>query len=263
MRLRGSILFIFVFSVLQVYGQYKQHRVFDDYYTARAIGNERIWQRMYIGGGTHIVTGRAQLQYNGPDSTGKWINVDHDQKLRGAKSFMLQAGSYFPIVLISDNTALALNAELMFSYAELSFDSVAFQPRAVYSRPVPYIIAGIPLSLDFKSGGDVSLSKVRRQMFTLGVGAVGGISTASVAMKRSEIPLTAIPFVKAEIGMFAGIAFKLRGVAYLRNAININETFSNIFTQDQVIVKMHAGYGYHVSLIIMPFSYGWRTEEWY
>jgi hypothetical protein len=243
--------------------QYKQHKLFTDYYAARGIGSERVWQRLYVGIGKHIVSGRAQLHYNGPDSTGKQISIDYDRRLKGSRSFVLHAGTFFPITLFSDNSGLALNIELMGSYAELDYDSIVFYPKAVYDRAIPYLILGVPVSLDLKTGGDVSLSKMRRQMFAIGAGVVTCISTPSVVERRTEVPVTAIPFLKVEAGVFAGLAFKLRGVAYLRNAININKSYSNVFADDEIKVRMRAGYGYHLSLIIMPFSYGWRTEEWY
>jgi hypothetical protein len=103
-------------------------------------------------------------------------------------------------------------------------------------------------------------------MFAVGAGVVPCISTPAAVNRNTQSapPLTAVPFAKIEAGIFAGLAFKVRAIAYLRGGINVRKTEENIyFPPDELSIKLHSGYGYHLSLIVMPFSYGWRTEEWY
>lgn len=243
--------------------QYKQHQVFRDYYTARAIGGERVYQRIQLGIGKHFITGNIDFHYKGPDSAGVMVDTNIKRTIRSRHSFVVQGGTFFPIALLSDNSILAFNIEFLGSYTDIGFDSVVFFPKAVYKKTQGIVMLGVPVSLDLKFGGDVALSKVKKHMFTIGGGLyLGGTNSFTVVEK--QLPVAFIPFAKAEIGYFAGIAFKLRAIAYFGKAGFIDRPTGNIFSSnDALYTKTTGGYGYDLSLIIMPFSYGWRTEEWY
>jgi len=262
---RFSLVVACFFCQLQGMAQYKQHQPFRDYYTWRGVGSERVYQRLYIGGGKHLVSGSFSLQYVANDSFGKPVSVGAEQKLFASNSFVVHAGSFFPIVLLGDNSTLALNTELMFSYAEFSYDSIVIHPEVVYKKRVPYLILGVPVSLDYKNGADVSLNKKQGQMFALGLGVVPCLSTPAAVNRatQSSPPFTAVPFAKAEVGAFVGLAFKLRAIAYLRGGIDVNKTEKNLyFIPDELNIRAQSGYGFHISLIVMPFSYGWSGGDW-
>jgi hypothetical protein len=264
MRLTAFLVLIFdLFLCTAANAQYKQHQPFSDYYTARAIGNERIYERIQIGIGKHLLTGTANLHYKGPDSSGILVDTNITTHIKSRHSFVILGGTFFPLALLSDNSMLAFNVEFLGSYTDLVFDSVYFHPKALYKKSQGIIMLGVPISLDLKYGGDVALSKVKRQMLTIGGGFFFG-GTNSYSNTEKQFPFLPIPFAKAEIGFFAGIAFKLRAVVYFGDAKFIDRPTGNIFAADDVLeTKTHSGYGYDISLLIMPFSYGWRTEEWY
>jgi hypothetical protein len=262
MRFFASFITCFL-CFFQGIAQYKQHQPFREYYTAHAVGSERVHQRLYLGFGKHLVSGSFSLQYTANDTLGNSITVSAEQKLSASHSVVVHAGSFFPIALMGESSMLALNIELLFSYAEFAYDSIVIHPDIVYKKRVPYLIAGIPLSLDFKTGGDVSLSKKSKQMFAAGLGVTPCISTPAAINRKTQSspPLTAVPFVKLEVGAFVGLAFKLRAVAYLRGGINVRKTEKNIyFPPDDLSLKVQSGYGYQLSLIVMPFSYSWSND---
>ena len=245
--------------------QYKQHQPFRDYYTSLAVGNERVYQRVYVGIGKHIVSGMFSLQYTANDSFGHPVSISAEQKLFASGSFAIHAGSFFPIALLGDNSTLAFSTELLFSYAEFAYDSIVIHPDVVYKKRVPYLILGVPLSLDYKTGADVSLDKKRGQMFAIGAGMVPCLSTPAAVNRatQSSPPFALLPFVKLELGAFVGLAFKLRAMAYLRGGIDVHKTEKNLyFIPDELNIRAKSGYGYHISLIIMPFSYGWSGGKW-
>src|SRR4051812_45281116 len=105
------ILILNLFLHIAANAQYKQHQPFKDYYTARAIGNERIYERIQIGIGKHLLTGTADLHYKGPDSSGLMVDTNVSRHIRSRHSFVIQGGTFFPIVLLSDNSMLAFNVE--------------------------------------------------------------------------------------------------------------------------------------------------------
>jgi hypothetical protein len=260
-----SLLILLCLGCIESKAQYGQHQPFRDYYTSLGVGGERVLQRLYLGVGKHIVSGGFSVQYTANDSLGNSFTMGAEQKLSASNSLVLHVGTFFPIALMGDNSAIALNMELMFSYAEFGYDSVVIHPELVYKKRVPYIIAGVPISVDFKTGCDISMSKKRRTMFALGAGVVPCLSTPAAANRvtQSSPPVALVPFVKLEAGMFAGLAFKVRATAYLKGGIDVSRTEKNLyFIPDELKVNVQSGYGYHFSVIIMPFSYGWRGENW-
>ncbi|WP_276134931.1 hypothetical protein [Polluticoccus soli] len=262
MKLLITLLCLITTIPTCVSAQYKQHRPFQDYYSARAIGSERVYQRIYIGAGKHFLTGTADLHYVGTDTTGAPVDTSISKKVRAKGSYVFHAGTFFPVALLSDNSMIAFNVEFLGAFYYLAIDSVFFHPGALYKGSESITMLGVPISLEFKSGGDVSLSKVRKSMFAIGAGAYFGGTNSYVAY-QDQLPFIPIPFAKVEAGFFAGLAFKLRGVAYFGNANFIDRPTGHIFGEDQLTTKTHSGYGFQLSVIMMPFSNGWRTEEWY
>lgn len=260
--MRRLLFILFILFSTTAIAQYKQHQPFKDYYTARAIGGERVYQRIYLGGGKHFIFGTADLHYKGYDTSGNAIDTNLSVRIRSKQSYLIHAGTYFPFVLLSDNSALAFNFEVLGSFSYLTLDSVFFHPKALYKKSEPIIMLGIPVSLDFKTDGDVSLSKVRKTMFTIGGGfLIGG--TNRYFTSSAQVPISPIPFTKLEAGYFAGLAIKLHAKIYFGDGKFIDRPTGNIFGNDELYTKTHSGFGYNISLVLMPFSYGWRTEEWY
>jgi len=241
--------------------QYKQDQPLADYYRQLGVGNERIWQRISIGIGKHYIPGTADLVYHGIDTLGQPINVNAEgTRLKTRHSYVLHAGTYFPIILISDGSLLAINIEGMFSYADLTVDSVVFASKRVYRKSEQIIMGGAPISLDYKTGGDVSLSKANRTMFTIG----GGVTLAGFTNYLTEprTPFRAIPFAKLEAGFVFGVAMKLRAMFYFGDANFIDRKTYNVIygdLPDELETKTHTGFGYNISFMLMPFSYNWKN----
>ncbi len=262
MNTRLLILFTAVaFYTTPTLAQYKQDQPLADYYRQLGVGPERIWQRISIGVGKDYIPGTADLSYHGIDTLGQPINVDANIRLKTRHSYVIHAGTFFPIFLITDNSILALNVEGMMSYADLTVDSVAFAAKRVYRKSEQIIIGGAPISLDYKTGGDVSLSKANKTMFTIG----GGVMLAGFTNYLSEprTPFKAIPFVKMEAGVVFGVAMKFRATFYFGDAHFIDRNTYNVIygdLPDYLHTKTNTGFGYNLSFILMPFSYNWKSN---
>lgn len=256
-RCLGAI--IILFAAQPARAQYKQDQPLADYYRQLGVGNERVWQRFYIGIGKNYIPGTAELSYHGIDTLGGPLNVDAEAKLKTRHSYVIHAGTYFPIILISDGNVLALNIEGIFSFADLTVDSVQFAAKRVYRKSEEIIVAGAPISIEYKTGGDVSLSKANKSMFTIGAGVTLAGYTNYLAEPRT--PFKAIPFAKLEAGFVFGVAMKLRGMFYFGDAHFIERTTYNVIygdLPDYLETKTKTGFGYNLSFILMPFSYNWK-----
>lgn len=239
--------------------QYKSDRPLNDYYRQLGIGNERILQRFILGIGKHSIPGTADLEYNGTDTLGLPINVKTDAKLKSRHSYVFHFGTYLPIFLLSDNSQLGLGIEAMASYTDLTIDSVVFAAQRVYRKSEAIIMGGVPISLDYKTGGEVSLSKANKILFTIGAGV--NFCGFRNYLEEPKTPFRPIPFAKMEVGFCAGIAMKLRATAYFGRADFINRKTYNVLygdMPDELDTKTNTGFGYSISFIILPISYNWK-----
>lgn len=251
-------LLLAVFAVCissAAFAQYKQHLQFNDYYTKLAVGNERVYQRIAIGGGLTFMSGNYTFGYEGHDTLGRKITDTVTRKYRSRDNYVFYVGTFFPITLITDNSMLALNTEAMFSMARLDYDSVEFAPKVVYKKNERIVTGGLQLSLDFKWGGDVPLER-NSTMFTLG----GGLSFMRFdAMPDPKgLPFRTIPFVKADVGFYAGLAFKIRGMVYFGQEEFRDKTYTDAINSDRLHVNVSGNYGFNLALLILPFSTGWE-----
>jgi hypothetical protein len=237
------------------FAQYKQHLQFNDYYTKLAVGNERIYQRITIGGGLTFMSGNYTFAYNGQDTLGKAISDTLTKKYRSKDNYVFYLGTFFPITLITDNSMLAFNTEVMFSMATLDFDSVEFAPKVVYKKREKIVSGGLQLSLDYKWGGDVPLER-NSTMFTLGAGL--SFTRFESMPNLNGLPIRAIPFVKADVGFYAGLAFKLRGMVYFGSDEYRDKTYFDAINTDRLHVNVKGSYGFNIALLILPFSAGWE-----
>lgn len=133
---------------------------------------------------------------------------------------------------------------------------------------------GVPVSLDLKFGFDANKYKNIRWGGSLGVGVMPQVTfSAGIPNFESEsVAAGFTPFIKGDIGFFAGIAFKLRaqvGLGFMPIADSEHSLFGGIsggLGGDESVqhdYKVNAPMQTTISLIIMPFSWGWEERGWW
>lgn len=236
--------------------QSKYRSSLQDYYLANSIKGGRFWQRLSVAGGLHFISGTADLHFMGfADSA--YTDTTLTATVKAKQSYAFYIGSYFPVVLMSDKSMLVAEIEFMASVSKLSYDSIALAKNTNISAPTDVHKIGIPISLEYRSGADVLLNKQAKTMFALGAGFNFCIINSDDYDKVT--PLRALPFIKAELGFFAGMAIKVRGVYYFGNSdynytVNYNVAHS---IGDQLVSKFRGSNGFNISLVLMPFSVNW------
>lgn len=134
---------------------------------------------------------------------------------------------------------------------------------------------GVPVSLDFKFGFDAHGCRNIRWASSVGIGVMPQMTLSAGIPNFDSESFTAgvMPFIKGDIGLFAGIAIKLRAqigwgvmpIADSRNSI-LGGWSGGIFGSQAGVkhaYKVHAPVHAMVSLIIMPFSWGWEERGWW
>ncbi|MCD6063983.1 MAG: hypothetical protein K0R82_1894 [Flavipsychrobacter sp.] len=208
------------------------------------------------------------VEYFGPqvDSTEtRTLNTDVNY------SWGAVGGMYLPLAKLSSKSILALNIDVAINFMQFNVGETILSKKLGLTEKIVGMNAGVPISIDFKSGGDAVLSKQYRSMFTFGIGANPCMYMMDYGpfVSSDESPFKMIPFVKAEVGIFAGIAFKLRGTAYLGTANYFDATEQNSTEMgpegerpfDESSVRLVGkNYGYSLALLVMPFSWNWESE---
>ena len=251
------ILIVLLLYFQPAQAQYR--RSLQDYYYKKVITSNRFWQRMSFGVGKHYLSGKTNLEYEGWDVENNNIFTKQTEENTLIKSnWTGYVGSYFPITIVSDNSMLVFNTELMVSYASLTYDSLIFLGTNKYAESQDAYKIGTLLSIEYRLGSDITLNKQDGGMFTIG----GGISPCFV---NSDNYIKFIPFLKGEFGFFAGIAFKVRGIMYFGNSVYADKesnSISNTGVGDNLKTYISGSNGFDLAIIIMPFSVTWNSQKW-
>lgn len=242
------------------------NRVYD-YYLAKGNTEGHAIQRFTVGLGKHYLVSNVDLHYKNFLSDGTIFDSTTTTKARLKKAYNGSIGTFFPIYLLTDNSMITFNAELYAAFGTLSLDSTMFGDEVKFEHDYLYYMVGVPLSIEYKTGADIPLSKKGSNMFSLGVGM--NFCKTNYVGSNGPFPITFAPFVKAEFGFIMGVAMKIRGVAYFGSAFVANDRQSYIGKDengnnynDYVDVTAQINNGYSLSLIVMPFTYKWISENW-
>lgn len=172
------------------------------------------------------------------------------------------AGYSYPMAKLSEKSVLAITVDV--SYAAFKGDNFSIklsQNRSFSTMSIK--MTGLPVSIDYKSGTDAVFDKQYRFMYTFGIGF-----QPTLTQVDDDDMFKIYPFVKAEAGIFAGIAFKVRatltiagirdyyedrednGLPNVPQDLKLNYS-SSLTTEPQL----------NLSLIIMPFSFLWEKYK--
>ncbi|HTN46945.1 MAG TPA: hypothetical protein VL098_11410 [Flavipsychrobacter sp.] len=178
-------------------------------------------------------------------------------------------GTYVPLSRLGQKSILALNIDLMYNALVWDKDVTVYSPTGgtvTNSLTGGTLMVGMPVGLDFKFGCDAVGRKDVRFCTTLGGGVLPSFAMTSIDDVNDIAGEFGVsPYVKAEVGMFTGICWKIRAM-YSFGVIDemstlMDKTVKSDFGQSntQLIQKSSL----NLSLILMPFSFTWGTQEWW
>lgn len=179
---------------------------------------------------------------------------------RLTKSLSAYLGVSVPFAMPNDKSMFCLDIEGSILMGKITHDSVniplGYQTLKI-SEELPFMMASLPISFNYKFGGDASLSRDHRTLLSAGA----GIATSYITIDdggNTEPLIKAVPFIKAELGFVWGVGFKVRGTAYLGNYEMVNYKSPAISSATGLISRQYSGQlGYNVSVIIMPLAFKW------
>lgn len=250
---------------------HKKHDLYSDNRNSKDSKGTLI-HRMSLGGGLYFNHQSFEFTYTRPVDGKKFTaqrNGIVKQGVTGSLDFSI------PISRISTASNVSLNIGLNAAMATFTHDTVVFGgtgSNLIYAKERKLMVGGLPISIDFKTGGEAICCKARKALLTLGVGVQpsmiqlkeegqdeigynppGKIKVNDPSASYSRIRMAS--FAKAEIGFVAGMAFKIRYVAYFGEMGMIKESVKD----SDFKVSASGTFGSTLSLIIMPGSIGWKN----
>lgn len=212
-----------------------------------------------------------QAEYSSSFKTG-FLNIDTSfpgYEMKTSASFGVTAGTYFPLARLGNSSALVLGVDFM--YNAMTWDSKipGILDNSNFSMKFDGVTAqmALPVGLDFKFGADAIQARDRRFCATLG----GGVFPSYSATALNNTPMTiepvfsVAPYVKAEVGIYAGICMKVRAIYAIGDVVYMDYKKSDNTggIRSESTSKLTSNSNLSLSLLIMPFSYKWQKAEWW
>lgn len=197
------------------------------------------------------------------ENTGLYYDSLHTERIQSKGGFGGVLGHHFPIIKMGDYSAMSVS--ISFMYDALLWESNAFSYSYNSSTNEDYSTSGtvrmsLPVGVDYKFGCDAVADKSRRFTASLGAGVFPSLS-GTVFRDEANGNFKVSPYLKGEIGIFAGICMKLRGMLTFGNVKYIDYNYDNwsYNTSSSLTGKST----FTLSLIFMPASFKWKKDEWW
>lgn len=171
---------------------------------------------------------------------------------------------YYPLAELNENSILAFNFGVA-GYV-LNYDVGEIRPTAtkVYDYSLRSMQIGLPLCLDYKFGGEAVFNKSQKTSFTLGVG-VTPIAYFNTFGDIGNVKAGVRPFLRAEVGFFAGIGWRITGSVLAGNAKTMDipsDAAGMKIMPANSRITINSSPIYSIGISFMPFSFDWESFGW-
>lgn len=202
-----------------------------------------------------------------PNNSGIIINdTAWSQNLSTTSSLGFTIGTYIPIQRLGKVSMLALSTNLNYNVFKWNNIAGELYTGSNYSLSGSTKQIAVPLSLDLKFGCDATLSKNNRFCATIGGGFQPAFFYTEVETS-SNSTAGVNPFVKAEVGLLAGLCVKFQA-KYEFGLIKDFELISKYVDETKEMnlarnFSMSGEPAFTFSVILMPFSWAWQEHGWW
>lgn len=197
------------------------------------------------------------------ENTVSLVDTLYREKIRTKGGFGATVGTYFPVAPLGEKGCMAISLAYMYNallWEGSSFSYSSNSQTGTTSSGSGTVEMALPVGVDYKFGCDALLDKSKRFCYTLGAGVYPSL-TATVYKDYAGAGFHVLPYLKGEVGIFAGICMKVRATYAFGNIkyINFNENYGN--GQSETTLKGKSALT--LSLILMPFSWKWERQDWW
>lgn len=237
-------------------------------------GVPKIIQRFQVGYSFLVADAHYKIQY--PIENTSPIRIDKyfrdtiiEHSLTNEGGYGITAGTYIPLAEMGTRGTLALAIDFVYNSYKWNYDLLNNNGRLIVDSKPPVTgnttQIGVPLSLDYKFGGDARLDKSRRICATVGFGG-SALQTTTEYGGDGNTTLQVYPHVKGEFGIFAGMCIKFRALYTFGNFQYVNDRGPAADAQTGYFnstVSLSGKSSLALSIIIMPFSPSWEKVRWW
>lgn len=230
--------------------------------------NVSLFQRLELGGGLTFGNGSA-------NSVERYIDPFHPNAISGVSktqpfSYRSMCGwlnTYFPMTALSNRSVIALSVGVYGTSNSFTLNNFSFNGAPTATMDVSDLLIGLPIGVDYIFGGEATYNESDKVTLRAGIGAMPFVALGSLSNDAGKYNRFSVrPYVKAELGFFAGIEWKIKGQVLLgsRNLYDIRngdydlQDGSNYYSN----FKMDLRPSYSLGIAIMPFSFGWNSDKW-
>ena len=175
-------------------------------------------------------------------------------------------GVYFPMSYLSSNTALAMSVGLYGTASVWDIGNTSLQDNRVTTYESKDLYFGLPIGLDIIYGGEATMNKADKVTLRGGIGVMPYFAAGELADGSQDYGKLGVqPYVKAEIGFFAGVQWKLKGMVVAGSRTIYNYKAGDYRLQDAndyYSMEFKIRPTFTVGIAVLPFSFGWENDKW-
>jgi hypothetical protein len=239
-----------------------------DYLNGRANGKK---MRGYLGYdiGAFFAFADKSFSYTYDQVDASGINrgeIAYSKKLK-SRALGFYAGSYTPLGNISSSSCLAFDFAAAVTLIHDKTDKfVVTTPWSIsnYKSNIIYWQFAIPLCLDFKYGGEAIYDKAEAFSLTLGAGFQPSLASGAM-LKTAKLIGAVSPMIKAEIGFFAGLQWKVKASYIYQSGVIYKAQKGDPGMEahpDSAVMTMTTKPVLNIGVSFMPFSHDWDSSVW-
>lgn len=202
------------------------------------------------------------------------IDTSFSKNSRTKGGFGATLGTYFPIARMGEQSSLNIDLDYMYNLMIWDADMVNLsgydETQGEYTYSTSYNISAatiqmaLPIGISYKTGPEATLDRSSKISLSLGTGVYPSLNLTAFE-SNAGVKLKLQPYLKAELGIFAGINWKVRALYSFGKIDYIG--FNNNLKGDTYAYESSASLisksCFSISVMVMPFSFGYSKSQWW
>ncbi len=202
------------------------------------------------------------------------LDTTMSKNVRTKGGFGITLGHFFPVAKMGEKSSLNISIAFLYNLLVWDADLVSVdgydESTGSYSYNTNYVISaatvhwGLPMGVDFKTGGEATLDRSNRMSLTLGTGVYPSMNL-TVFETNAGAKFKIQPYLKADVGIFAGINWKVRALYSFGKLdyIGYKESDEGSSYSSEYSTSLVSKSCLTLSLIVMPGSFKWGRSQWW
>jgi hypothetical protein len=193
-----------------------------------------------------------------PGSLGPSVDTSFMMTKQSSGSWGLSSGIFFKLGQTGKTSILAMEIGFGMNLYKWDLGTIKYSSYDAIKDETFSLHINLPISVQLKTGGEAMLDPKHKFLFSMGAGFDPCVVGTKVVI--DEVNLKIRSFLMTEIGVHAGIAFKLRAYYYPSDLALINKTVEevpNSLSPGKFSMQAYGSNNFVLALLFMPYSNHW------